>query len=240
MTKQEALNKFFDTALKGESASYDDHNWYKDGVLKGYIKGSKNYNIPFKGLSKPLTQMTIGQVKALQAMSSHSTYGRLYATGRYQVIPDTLLGVADIKKNPEITDDLIYNVTNQNYIALKIMLSNPNIKPYLLATNQDNVANLEKAALGMAQIWASIGIPYDTTMVYKGIRYYPKKNQSYWPFDKAIIKTETIQKALKELRADYNGASGSSSIQPSTGPSLFFLALLAAGYYVYKKYQKKS
>ena len=42
MTQKEALKKFFDVALKGESKTYNDHNWYtcSGGVkncLKGYI-----------------------------------------------------------------------------------------------------------------------------------------------------------------------------------------------------------
>jgi hypothetical protein len=46
MTQKEALKKFFDVALKGESKTYNDHNWYtcSGGVkkcLKGYIEGRK-------------------------------------------------------------------------------------------------------------------------------------------------------------------------------------------------------
>ena len=39
MTKDDAIKNFFDTALKGESKTYNDHNWYVGSKVKGYIEG---------------------------------------------------------------------------------------------------------------------------------------------------------------------------------------------------------
>jgi len=267
MTRQEALNKFFNVVLKGESGSYDDHNYYAPS-LKSYLKNSQRYNQKYGALNKDLSAYTIKEIKNFQAQSSRSTYGRLFATGRYQIIPVTLIGLTDVTRHPDITgkdwrnnipqgktkqqaqeeaqieaDKLVYNVQLQDKLGYYLMLDNPNTKPYITAQNDDNTANLEKAALGMSQIWASIGVPYDITVTcYKYVngvktayRTTRKKNQSYYCNDNASIKTETVQAALKDLRKDLNAASPQDVIQIDKKGNLFFLVLLAVSYYIYKK-----
>ena len=53
MTREEALKDFFNTALKGESKTYNDHNWYTSGGLRGYIEGQNAARYPL--LTKPLS-----------------------------------------------------------------------------------------------------------------------------------------------------------------------------------------
>ena len=159
MTQKEALKKFFDVALKGESKTYNDHNWYtcNSGIkncLKGYIEGRGTS--PYPKLKKTLSSYTIGEVKKFQS-NSRTGDGQLFATGRYQIIPDTLKGIV---AKSGFTDSDKYNATNQDRLAYQLLLNRSHLKAFILGESENNKTNLEKASLQMAQIWSSIGVPY--------------------------------------------------------------------------------
>ena len=191
MTRTDAINDFFMTALKGESKTYNDHNWYTSGGLKGYIQG-QNSN-PYPLLKKALSEYTIGEVKAFQARPRDSN-GQLWATGRYQIIPSTLKGV---QATLGIPDSAKYNQENQDKLAFQLLMGRPTLSKYIKGTIPDTTANLQKAALEMSMIWSSIGVPYPTNG--------KQTNQSYYSHDKASVKSETIQAKLQELRGNLGG-----------------------------------
>lgn len=191
MTRSEAINDFFMTALKGESKTYNDHNWYTSGGLKGYIEG-RNSN-PYPLLKKPLSEYTIGEVKAFQARPRDAS-GQLWATGRYQIIPSTLKGT---QAKLGLPDSAKYNKENQDKLAFQLLMERPTLSKYIKGTIPDTTANLQKAALEMSMIWSSIGIPYAANG--------KQPNQSYYAYDKASVKSETIQAKLKELRGNLGG-----------------------------------
>jgi len=58
------ISEFFDVILKGESKTYNDHNWYTPNGLKGFIEGRSSS--PYPLLTKPLSEYTIGEVKEFQ------------------------------------------------------------------------------------------------------------------------------------------------------------------------------
>ena len=97
----------------------------------------------------------------------------------------------------------------------------------------------------MAKEWSSVGVPYDM----KGNKQYIKKNQSYYTGggDKASIKTEVVQQALKNLRKAYgtndNNGKGEGGGKKG-GKILLFsfigLTLVGAGIFVYYKFFKKK
>jgi hypothetical protein len=205
MTQKEALKKFFDVALKGESKTYNDHNWYtcSNGIkncLKGYIEGRGKS--PYPKLKKALSSYTIGEVKKFQS-NSRTGDGQLFATGRYQIIPDTLKGIV---AKSGFTDSDKYSPTNQDRLAYQLLLNRSHLKAYILGESENNKTNLEKASLQMAQIWSSIGVPY---AMVGGRKKQIKKNESYYSGsgDKASVTTESIQSALKELRKNIKGTS---------------------------------
>ena len=191
MTRTDAINDFFMTALKGESKTYNDHNWYTSGGLKGYIQG-RNTN-PYPLLKKALSEYTIGEVKAFQARSRDAS-GQLWATGRYQIIPSTLKGV---QANLGLPDSAKYNEENQDKLAFQLLMNRPTLSKYIKGTIPDTTVNLQKASLEMAMIWSSIGVPYPTNG--------KQTNQSYYSHDKASVKSETIQAKLQELRSNLGG-----------------------------------
>ena len=183
---------FFSVVLKGESKTYNDHNWYTSGGLKGFIEGRSSR--PYSLLKKPLSQYTLGEIKAFQSRGRDSA-GQLWATGRYQIIPSTLDGLVS-SLGLSKTDK--YDQTNQDKMGYQLLVERPAIKNYIQATNEDNKENLEKAALEVAKIWSSVGVPYATKGKYGQIQ----KDQSYYSGggDKASEPTEKVQDALRKTK----------------------------------------
>ena len=236
MANSQAIKEFFDVVLKGESKTYNDHNWYVcngtvKNCLKGYIEGRGKPQYP--NLNKNLSDYTIQEVINFQK-KARSGNGQLFATGRYQIIPTTLLGVV---KDTAISVNEKYNQVNQDKLAFQLLLNKSDIKSYINGTNENNKKNLELASLSVARIWSSVGVPYKV----KGKHQWVEKNQSYYSGggDKASVKTEDIQIALEKLRKNINNSEENPNDSPS-GKSLSLktiiigIILTVAGFYVYK------
>lgn len=223
------LKTFFDSVLTGESKTYDDHNWYTSSGLKSYIKGvNQNRN---SALSKDLSDTTIADVMKFQKNQRSSSFGQLWATGRYQIIPTTLKGLVD---NHKINPNQKYSDAIQDELGEKLLLGRSNIRKYLKKEVADTKENREKAALDMAKIWSSIGVPYDMQGSKKPI----KKNQSYYSGggDTATVKTETVQSALQKLRNSDNSAQ--ESPKPNSNGKILdtvFITLFVIGSYIFYK-----
>jgi hypothetical protein len=238
MTKGEALKKFFDIILKGETATYNDYGYYVcTGSLskcyRSYIKGSTRYNKKFKLLPNDLETYSIKEIMACQALPKDSSTGKLFGVGRYAIIPATLTGLVKANKT-DINQK--FNVKVQDEFGLYLLLERKNLRNYIKKAVPDTKANLEAAALDMAKIWSSIGIPYDMRITWSGDTYNQVKNGSYYR-ERVGVTTESCQAALRDLRNNLDGATEGGA--DANGSSLFFLALLAGGYYFYKKYKKK-
>ena len=227
MTKSEALKTFFDNALKGESKTYNDHNWYVTGSkLRSYIEGQNPNKFPL--LKKNVSDSTIGEVKTFQSRSRDND-GQLWAVGRYQIIPTTLKGV---QKKLGLKDTDKFSQFVQDQMGYALMIERTNLKNYLSGAVEDTKENRQKASLDMAKIWSSIGVPY----AVNGKSY----NQSYYSSDHASVNTEVIQDKLAELRKNLVGATDEKkkSKDSKTGISIGFillgLGLVVGGYFVYK------
>ena len=196
-TNNQKYPLLFDVILKGEAKGYNDLNYYTAGnKLNSYIQGKygKNYG----GLTKPLSEYTIAQVMKFQNQSRSSANGQLWATGLYQVIPSTLQGIYP-KAGLKSSD--LYSPANQDKIAVALLMERSNLRKYLTGVVPDTQANLEKAAMDIAMTWSSSGVPYNTLGRYQTVN----KNQSYYHKssgggDKASVKTEKVQEALKASR----------------------------------------
>jgi len=223
------LKTFFDSVLTGESKTYDDHNWYTSSGLRSYIRGvNQNRN---SALSKDLSDTTIADVMKFQKNQRSSTSGQLWATGRYQIIPTTLKGLVD---NYKINPNQKYSEAVQDELGEKLLLGRSNLRKYLKKEVPDTKENREKAALDMAKIWSSIGVPYDM----QGSRKAIKKNQSYYSGggDTASVKTETVQAALQKLRNSDNTTQ--ESPKPNNNGKILdsvFIALFVIGSYIFYK-----
>lgn len=240
------IKKFFDVILKGESKTYNDHNYYVDGSkLKGYIQGS--WGTKYSPIKKDLSQHTIGEIKSFQA-NNRDSVGQLWATGRYQIIPNTLKSVSS---KVSLSDSDLYNEVNQDKMAIQLLYGRTPIRNYITGAVADNKENLEKASLSMAQIWSSIGVPY----AMQGRKRWINKNESYYQGggDNAHVTTEATQEALKKLRNSYkkNGYSESSKSKSDSsvkgsgkgmkaiGFSIVFLSIVGFAYGMYYFTRKK-
>jgi hypothetical protein len=127
-----------------------------------------------------------------------------------------------------------YDQTNQDKMAYQLLVERPAIKNYIQATNEDNKENLEKAALEVAKIWSSVGVPYATKGKYGQIQ----KDQSYYSGggDKASEPTEKVQDALRTLRQNKDNVFKDSKIgtdgKNNLTKTIFFVALLTVAGYV--------
>lgn len=226
------ISNFFAVILAGESKTYDDHNWYNSGGLRGYIKGQHQYYYPL--LKKDLSKYTVKEVMEFQSRS-RDQYGQLWATGRYQIIPNTLKGL--VNKGVVSPNDK-YNKTTQDKLGMALIKERSRIWNYLNGTVPDTKQNLELASLEMAKIWASIGVPYDM----QGSRRWVLKNQSYYygGGDKAHVSTESVQKALKAFRKTYGIVEDVKKNALKIVISLIVLAGLTVGaIYVFRSIKKK-
>jgi len=174
----------WNTILRGESFTFNDYNRYAPN-LKSAVKVQDT--LPFS--NKPLTKMTLSEVKAYQSRSRSSSTGQLFATGRFQIIPSTLKGV---QNRLGLSDNTIYDEKTQSKMADSLVDERSALRRYLNGQVADTSANLKAAALDTAKIWSSVGIPYNI-----GNRKY---NQSYYDKDKASVPTELVQSALQKQR----------------------------------------
>jgi len=170
-TKEQKYPILMNVALRGESKSYNDYNFK---LSKGYGSYLHNITKAKSRLPKLLTQMTIGEV--LTAMNK----GLVFATGRYQIIPTTLQGSFT---QAGLSTNSLYNEENQDKIGSELV---------------DMKKKLTDFVLGAAQIWSSIGVPYNVKN-NKGVTRL--KDTSFYSADKASVPSAVIGKAILEQRA---------------------------------------
>ena len=189
---QEKLNNFFNVILRGESKTYNDHNWYTNEKLRGYIQG--RHSTPYSLLKKNLSNYTLGEIISFQSRG-RDNIGQLWATGRYQIIPNTLKG---LKKSLQLGDNVVYNQQVQDAMGYRLLTERKPIRDYIEGVVEDNQKNLEEAAKSVAMIWSSVGVPYDM----RGRKRFVKKNQSYYAGggDVASVDTADVQNALRVFR----------------------------------------
>jgi hypothetical protein len=234
------VSDFFDVILKGESKTYNDHNWYTGSGLKGFIEGRSTN--PYPLLTKPLSEYTIGEVKSFQSRP-RDNQGQLWATGRYQIIPKTLIGVQNRLGLP---DSQKYDQATQDAMGLDLLNERKAIKEYISGAVPDSTEALEKAALQVAMIWSSVGVPFST----QGRHGTVSKDQSYYSGggDTASVPSQNVQEALKSLRANFgnlNKETTKSASGKKKGKGLFIvgsilgLGILSFAIYKIVKMRKK-
>jgi muramidase (phage lysozyme) len=185
-TKEQKYPILMNVALRGESKSYNDYNFK---LSKGYGSYLHNITKAKSRLPKLLTQMTIGEL--LTAMNK----GLVFATGRYQIIPTTLQGTFI---QAGLSTNSLYNEENQDKIGSKLVDMKKNLTSFVNGKVPNTTTNLNAAILGAAQVWSSIGVPYNIKN-NKGVTRL--KDTSFYSKDKASVPSADIGKAILEQRA---------------------------------------
>lgn len=194
--RKNAMSKYpliWGTILKGESKTPNDFNYYKivSGSSKLYGKLNAQNTNPFS--PKPLTQLTLKEVVDFQNRSRID--GQLWATGKFQIIPSTLIGL--IKKlNLPLTT--LYDESTQMKMGDALIDERRAVFNYLNGKVSDSVENLQNATLDVAKVWSSVGVPFDTM----GGRRFVRKDESYYygGGDKASVSSASVMDVLKRQR----------------------------------------
>jgi hypothetical protein len=142
-----------------------------------------------------LSKYSFGEIKAFQSRDRDAN-GQLWATGRYQIIPSTLRGV---QKQVGLPDSAIYDLENQDKLGFALLVERRNTRNYLYGKVPDTLQNRQLAALDVAKVWSSVGVPY---RVFGGRGRYVEKDESYYKGggDKASVPSIDAQQALQKLR----------------------------------------
>lgn len=192
---------------KGESAK-EGSNPY--GAFN-YYKASGGLGSSFFGMidGKPIYEQTVGHLLNLTKQGStlnisytdgdapRTVTGRLFALGKYQMIPDTLKA-AQIAVG--MRDDDIFSPKNQDICFSQYLIGDK--RPAIMAYLTGN-GSLDDAAKAVAQEWASVGIKPGTTNNY-GVTGKESGKTSYYAGDginSASISYQTIVEALKADKA---------------------------------------
>lgn len=143
---------------------------------------------------KPLNEMTIGEIQELQRIDDPNDPNRLFAVGKYQVIPSTMNQVV---KGLDLSPDQVFDTATQDKIAtFLISEKRPKLGDFL----SGGETSLDRAMLEMAKEFASIPVPYD---VKKGNRVI-KAGQSYYAKEGGNAARHTIEETRNMLLAARN------------------------------------
>lgn len=170
-TGSEALLSFI---AKGEG-SYDSSN---RGTKGSRIIGSTHAT---SRSGKKLSEMTIGEIRALQEIKDPDNKDRLFAVGKYQLIPDTM---AMAIESLGLSDDQVFDSNTQEQLGMWLLMDKrPDLGGYIRGEHND----LNRALTAAAKEWASLPDPET------GKSYYGSGNR-------AQHSIEATTKALQDAR----------------------------------------
>lgn len=208
----------FGDFIANNEAGAAQYNAFNRGDSNTAPRGSGSIG----GEKLSLVSMTLGEIQT--QMASTKPAERLFATGRYQVIPNTLapaisaLKLDTATKYDEKTQDYIFN----NFLC---RIARPPIAQYLDNSDQNNAALLQAAAFSTAQCWASIGVPAgmktakgatsDGSMSYYG---GIGGNKAHSTATQAIESLKAQWKYLRDQKAGGGADQASPATAANTAP----------------------
>ena len=111
------------------------------------------------GIDKNLTDMTVGEIMKLQSEVGDDGKLKLFAVGRYQIIPLTMKkAVAD----SGVSKEDLFDPQTQDKLGVALLMGSkrPRLAAYLKGQKYNgNYISIERAALDLAQEWASVPTP---------------------------------------------------------------------------------
>lgn len=184
-----AFEPLFSFIEKGEGG-YEASN---RGTLNNSIVGSTNST---ERDGKSLTEMTIAEIREKQAITDANNPERLFAVGRFQVIPSTLEMAIEAL---DLSDDTVFSENTQNKIGMYLVSEKRrNVGRYLRGEGD---VSRDTAMLELAKEFASMPVPYDMTVKRGGKDIKIKKGDSYYGSgNKAQHSYAEVKKQLEELK----------------------------------------
>ena len=185
---------FLNFISKGEGG-YESSN---RGTKGQEIQGSTHSTLRD---GKKLSEMTIDEIRAKQKIKDPNNAERLFAVGKYQLIPDTFEMAV---KATGLSGDTVFNADTQEKLGQYLLFEK---RPALGAYIRGESNNMPKALLEAAKEWASLPVPSGSK---KGKSYHGKGNKAQHTVEETI-------KALNAARTSYMesiGAGPTESIRP--------------------------
>jgi hypothetical protein len=183
------------------------------GTSGGRIVGSTHNAASILG--RNLTDMTVGEVMAHQSSSPR----RLFAAGRYQIIPDTLKGILP---SSGLTVRDPFSPQNQDRLGLALIQRRKPAWDYITGKS----ANRDAALLALAQEWASLPDPRT------GNSFYGSGNRAQHTVAEVAAALDAARTSLS-APAPPPGASTSSSPRSTSsseeGSASLLVPLLLVG-----------
>ena len=163
------------------------------GTFYGKIVGSTK-NAKRKG--KPISELTVGEIKELQAITDHSNPEKLYAVGISNMNPPTFI---EAQEATGVLDSDKFNKETQEKMSKYLIKGKASTrKTYQWLMGNEDVS-IDDAILGLAKTFASVPVPYD---VKRGDRII-KAGQSYYSGlggNKAKHSLEKVKSILRGAR----------------------------------------
>lgn len=163
-------------------------------------------------LGKDLTDMTLDEIFAAQ------NAGRVFAVGKYQIIPKTMKGFRDYLRSQGIdTSKRKFDASIQNMFGpYSITQKRAKVGRFL---SGDTSVSLDTAQLELAAEYASIGVPYDMKKgsyngkyplrdIKKGESLYSGTGSNYAP----AAHTDSIRSMLQKLRQQASYEKSDSTV----------------------------
>lgn len=182
-----------------------DYNSSNRGTIGSRIVGSTNDTVRN---NRRLTDMTIGQIRELQSINNPNNANRLFAVGRYQVIPETLQqAVEDLN----LSEDTVFDQQTQDRIGMWLINEKrPAVGAYLSGAD----VPIDEAMLSLAKEFASVPVPFDTVdprgrRVRAGQSYY-----HHYGGNRAGHSVEETRNILKQGREQFISQRPEGALAP--------------------------
>ena len=144
---------------------------------------------------KKLSEMTLGEIKEYQRIRDPNNPDRLFAVGKYQMIPDTL---AEAQKALGISDKAVFDEDTQTRLGEYLLKGKANTRKTWAYLSGQEGASLDDAVYGLAREFASIPVPYDVErkgkLVKAGSTYYTGSG------NKAKYSVDEVKSILRGVR----------------------------------------
>jgi hypothetical protein len=182
---------------KGEGGYESSNRGTKNNKIQGSTHSTTRDN-------KKLSEMTIDEIRAKMKIKSADNADRLFAVGKYQLIPSTFEMAV---KATGLSGDTVFNPETQEKLGQYLLFEKrPALGAYIKGESND----MNKALLEAAKEWASLPVPSGSK---KGKSYYGKGNKAQHTLE------ETIS-ALTKARTAYMEKQGAGPTEDIVRPRL--------------------
>ena len=182
---------------KGEGGYESSNRGTKNKKIQGSTHSTTRDN-------KKLSEMTIDEIRAKMKIKSPDNADRLFAVGKYQLIPTTFEMAV---KATGLSGDTVFNPETQEKLGQYLLFEKrPALGAYIKGESND----MNKALLEAAKEWASLPVPSGSK---KGKSYYGEGNKAQHTLE------ETIS-ALTKARTAYMETQGAGPTEDIVRPRL--------------------